>query len=172
MAASTDLVVRVLHILCGVCWAGAAIMLAGFIEPVVRWMGPEGGRFIQRLMGPGRFGMFMTLTSLVVVASGIMMLWAGSGAEMRTWFASGYGRAIMAGSIIGTVAMVVGLGFNAPTAVRIARLSAEVEAAGGEPPAEKMAQIMALERRLHVAGIASAVLLTLCVVAMAAAHFL
>jgi len=172
MATSTELVIRVVHILFGVCWAGASIALAGFIEPAVKAFGPQGGKFIQRLMDVGRFGMFMTLSSLAVVVSGIIMLWNGSGANLGAWFASGYGRMIMAGSIIGVIAFVVGLGFNATTAARIARISAEAESAGGPPPADKMALIMTLQKRLHVAGIASAVLLTLCVVAMAAAHFL
>lgn len=172
MADLTGLVIRVVHILCGVFWAGAAIMLAGFIEPAVKSLGPDGGRFVQRMMGPGRFGVFMTLASLLVVLSGLIMLWDGSFARMGDWFASGYGRTIIVGSIAGFVAMLAGLGVNAPVAARIARLSVEIESAGVPPKPEQLEQIARLQRRLHVAGIASAVLLAFTVVAMAAAHFL
>lgn len=172
MADLTGLVIRVVHILCGAFWAGAAIMLAGFIEPAVKSLGPDGGRFIQRLMGPGRFGVFMTMASLLAVLSGLIMLWDGSFARMGDWFASGYGRAIIVGSVAGFVAMLVGLGLNAPVAGRIARISAEIQSAGGPPKPEQLEQIARLQRRLHVAGIASALLLALTVVAMAAAHFL
>ena len=58
---TTTIALRVLHIGCGVFWAGAAMMLVGFVEPTVRRMGPEGGRFMQHLMGASRFPKAMAL---------------------------------------------------------------------------------------------------------------
>lgn len=43
------IVPRLIHIGSGVFWAGAAVMIAAFLEPTVRAAGPEGGRFMQRL---------------------------------------------------------------------------------------------------------------------------
>lgn len=172
MGISTDLVVRVVHIFFGVFWAGAAFILAGFIEPAVKSMGPEGGRFVERLMGPGRFGIFMTLAGILVVLSGAAMLWRGSGPDLSMWLRSPSGRSIALGSTTGVLALVIGLGVNAPTAGRIARLAGEARSASGPPPAELLSQITRLQHRLHVAGVVAAVLLGVTVVAMAAAHFL
>jgi hypothetical protein len=40
---------RVIHIGCGVFWTGAAIYQAAFVLPAAQSLGPEGGRFMQRL---------------------------------------------------------------------------------------------------------------------------
>lgn len=172
MTVSSELVFRLVHIFCGVFWAGAAIMLAGFIEPTVKSMGPEGGKFVQRLMGPGRFGVYMSVASLLVVLSGLALLWNGSGAHLGAWLTTNYGRTIILGSVAGLMASGVGFGVNAPTAGKIARLAREMQSAGGPPDPERLSKIQALQHRLHRAGIASAVLLTVSVVAMAIARAL
>jgi len=172
MTDPSGLVVRVVHIFCGVFWAGAALMLAGFVEPVVKALGLEGGKFMQRLMGPGRFGLYMTAAGLLTVLSGIAMLVRGSGGHLESWFASGYGHTIMTGSVAGLIAFVWGLSVNAPAAARLAALAREMQSAGGPPKAEQLADVSRLQHRLHTGGIVSAVLLTISVLAMAAARYL
>jgi hypothetical protein len=172
MGEQVGLILRVVHIFCGVFWAGAAIMLAGFIEPALGALGPEGGKFMQRMMGPGRFGLHMTTAGLLTTASGLAMWWLGSGGEVATWLASGYGRAIATGSVPGLIGLVSGLTVNALTAARLPRIGREVQSAGGPPGADQFAEISRQQRRLHLAGPASAFLLGLSVVAMAAAHYL
>jgi hypothetical protein len=172
MTEPVGLIVRVLHILCGVFWAGAAMMIAGFIEPSVRALGPDGGKFIQRMMGPGRFPVFMTSAGSITVLSGLSLLWMGSGPRLGDWLLTGYGRSIVAGSAAGLWAMVIGLSVNAPTAKRMAALSREMQAKGGPPSDEQRAELTVLQKRMHIAGRASALLLILSVVAMAAAHYL
>lgn len=166
------LFVRVAHIYCGVFWAGAGIMLAAFIEPAVGALGPHGGKFMQRLMGPGRFGLFMTAAALVTAGTGVTLLWFGAGANWARWWASADGQAIVIGSVAGLVALIGGLAVNAPTAGRLARIAHEVEAAGTPPRDDQVAEMARLQKRLHAATIVSAVLLTVSVVAMAAAHYL
>jgi len=148
------------------------MMIAGFIEPAVRALGPDGGKFIQRMMGPGRFPVYMTSAGFVTVLSGLAMLWMGSGARVGDWLASGSGRSIVLGSVAGLVAMAIGLSVNAPTAKRMAGLSKEMQAKGGPPSDEQRAELGVLQKRLHIAGRVSALLLMLSVVAMAAAHYL
>ena len=40
---------RLIHIVAGSFWVGAALMLAVFVEPTVRAVGPAGGQFMQKL---------------------------------------------------------------------------------------------------------------------------
>lgn len=166
----SGLILRVAHIYCGVFWAGAALMLAGFIEPATKALGPGGGKFVQQLVGPGRFGPFMSAASLLTVASGLALLWHGPGVNLAYWWGSGYGRAILVGCVAGVVALVWGLAVNARTAARLARIGRELETAGGPPGNDRLAEIARLQKRLHVAGLLSAGLLTISVIAMAAAQ--
>lgn len=172
MGELSGLLIRVIHIFCGTFWLGAALMLAGFIEPAVDALGPEGGKFIQRMVGPGRFGLFMTVAAALTALSGLLMLWLQSGGDLGTWLESGYGITIVVGSVVGFIALIWGLSVNAPTAARLARLGGELQAAGAPPGADQMAEIARLQRRLATAGIVSALLLGLSVVAMAAARYM
>jgi len=172
MIVSTGLILRVTHIGLGVFWAGATLLLAGFIEPAVGGLGADGSKFVKRLMGPGRLGVFMTSASLVTVVSGVVLLWMRTGSNPLGWWGFGYGRAILLGWVAGTMAMIVGLTVNAPTARRLAFLGQQIETAGGAPRPEQLAEVSRLQRRLQLGGILSAVLLALSVLAMAAAKAL
>jgi putative copper export protein len=164
------LVLRVIHIFCGAFWVGAALMIAGFIEPVVKALGPDGGKFVQRFMGERRFGLYMTAAGLLVVLSGIAMFVRGSGGELGNWFATGYGHTIVTGSIAGILALVTSLSVNFPTAARMATLAREMQVAGEPPRPEQLAAVSRLQHRLHTGSLLSAILLTISVLCMAAAR--
>lgn len=165
------LIVRVIHIFCGMLWAGAAIVLAAFVEPALGALGPDAGKFMDRMMGRGRFGVFMSASGALTVLSGLRMLWLGSGGEPWNWWSAGtYGKAVAVGSAVGLIAMVVGLGLNAPTAAALGRLGGEIRASGKPPGPEQVAEIARLNTRLQRAGILSAALLTITTIAMAAAR--
>jgi putative copper export protein len=166
------LALRVVHIFCGVFWAGAALMIGGFIEPVVKAMGPDGGKFMQRFMGERRFGFYMTMAAWLVVLSGLALFVRGSGGQLGSWFATGYGHTIVTGSIAGILALATGLSVNAPTAARMAGLARAMQAAGGPPKPEQLAEVARLQHRLHRGGLISATLLAISVLCMAAARVL
>jgi hypothetical protein len=163
------LIVRVVHIFCGMCWAGAAIVLAAFVEPALGALGPDAGKFMDRMMGRGRLGVFMSASATLAVLSGFRMLWLGSSGEPWNWWSAGaYGKAMVVGSAAGVIAMAVGLGMNAPTAAALARLGGEIKASGKAPSPEQIAEIARLHGRLQRAGILPAILLTITTMAMAA----
>lgn len=166
------LIVRVIHILCGVFWAGAAMVIAGFIEPTVRGLGPDGGKFMQRMMGPARFPVYMSGSGFATSISGLILLWMGSGPRLGDWMSSGSGRSILLGGVLGLSAMAVGLSVNAPSAKRMAKVAGAIQAKGGPPSAEQSAEIAGLQKRLRAGSRIGAVLLMLSVTAMAAAHYL
>jgi len=165
-----DLAFRVIHVLCGVFWAGAAMMLAGFVEPAIRALGPDGGKFMQRLMGPGRFGPVMGAAGLLTVFSGIGMIWQGG--ALADWWGSGYGRTILIGSVAGVVAAACGLTINAPSAKRMADIGRALQAAAGPPKPEQLALMSALQRRLRAGNVFATTLIVLSVLTMAAARFM
>src|SRR3989442_6602255 len=67
---ATMILLRVIHILSGVFWAGATFFLVGFLQPVVAASGPEGGRLMQRLTSQKRFQMAMPVAAGRTILSG------------------------------------------------------------------------------------------------------
>jgi uncharacterized membrane protein len=170
MADIVMLVLRVLHLFCGAFWVGGALVGAFFLGPAVQRMGPDGGRFMHELMQRRRFGLYMTLAGGFTVLTGLAFL--GHGMSSEVWRASTYGRTMMTGSALGVLALVLGHSVNAPTAKRLGALGAEMQAAGGPRSPDQHAEVARLQRRLRTASVAVAILLSLTVVAMAAASAL
>ncbi|HUF47364.1 MAG TPA: hypothetical protein VMM93_06065 [Vicinamibacterales bacterium] len=170
MADLAMLVLRVVHISLGVFWAGSALMVAGFLEPTVRALGPDGGRFMQHLVQQQQFTRYMTIASALTVLTGLAFL--GHGMSSQLWRASAYGQAMMFGSLTGVVALGLGHGMSAPAARRLGVLMAGIQASGRAPGADEQQQMRQLQNRLRAGGRYSAVFITLTVIAMAAARHL
>jgi len=172
MGETWDLILRVVHIFCGVFWAGAAMLMAGFVSPAISSSGPEGGKFMQQLMGPRRLSTFMSLSGILTVVAGAIMLWRLSNGNLASWFAPGYSASIAIGSLAGIIALVSGHLVQAPTAKKLARIGKELQAAGGPPKPEQLAEVALLQKRLWRGVQAGAILLAIAVLTMAAARAL
>ena len=88
------LVLRLAHILGGIVWVGGALAVAGFIEPAVVALGPEGGRFMQRLVQHQRLTVFLSIAGAVTILSGLGLFWRISGLQPG-WFGTGPGLSLI-----------------------------------------------------------------------------
>jgi uncharacterized membrane protein len=167
MAEVIMLVLRVVHIFCGVFWAGGALIVAGFLGPAVRNLGPDGGKVMQQLVVRRRFGLFMTLAGDFTVLTGLAFL--GHNMANAMWRASTYGQVMMIGSAAGVVALGIGHAVNAPTAKKLAARGAAAQAAGTPPSPAQLAEVAALQKRLQTGAVTVAILTSIAVVAMASA---
>jgi uncharacterized membrane protein len=70
---TVTIILRLIHILAGVFWAGTAFLMAGFLIPTMRATGKEGGVFIQHLMRERRLHAVLGVAMLLTVLSGIAM---------------------------------------------------------------------------------------------------
>lgn len=168
-----DLVVlRIVHILAGVFWAGAAIMLAAFLEPTARALGPDGGKFMQRLAGPMRLTFFILLAAFLNVLSGFGLYWILSGGFQVRWITSSLGLSLTIGALAAIVTFILGLAVTRPTLLRMGALGQEIQSAEGPPTPEQMAEMQALQKRLATAGRIGAVLLVIAVTGMSVARYI
>ncbi len=165
-------VLRVLHILAGVFWAGAALMTAGFVTPTVQALGPEGGKFMQGLLQRTRFSLVMGLAAIVATLCGLILFWNVSAGLQVSWLATGRGVSLIIGSLAGVVALVEGFAITNRGAMRLEALGKAIQAAGGPPSPAQMAEMRELQERLARGGEIGAVLLAVSVVCMAAARYL
>lgn len=166
------LILRVIHIFAGVIWAGWAFALVSFVEPASRAAGPEGGKFMQTLVGKTKIIQTMTVAPLLVILTGLLMYWRVSGGLSGLWIVSGPGLALTLGSLAGILAYVSGLVISRPAAARLAALSKDMQSAGGPPSPEQMAELGAQQERLSKGGRYAAILLAVSVIGMSAARFL
>ena len=165
-------ILRVIHILAGVLWAGWAFVMVGFIEPASKAAGPEGGKFMQALTGKTRLLQTMLVAPPLVIITGVLLYWQVSGRLNGSWILSPAGLAMTIGSLAGILGFVVGLTISRPAAERLAALSKEMQSAGGPPSPEQLGQLRALQQQLSKGGRYSAILLAISVIGMAAARYL
>jgi hypothetical protein len=171
MDSTTLITLRAVHVLAGAFWVGAALMMVAFIAPTVRALGPDGARFMQRLVGASRFPAAMGIAGMLATLAGVALLWPVSGGLQRAWLASPGGAVLALSGLVGVAAFGVGLAVNKPTAAALSALGDAVERQGAPTP-EQAARIDALQRRLARGSLWGTALLVAATLGMAAARYL
>ena len=160
-------VLRLIHIVFGVFWAGTAIFLATILEPRLRKAGPQ---VMQPVMGALMpiLSPAMMFAGTVTIVFGIVLTLRLRSGHLDTFFDTGWGVAILIGFIVSVGGFASGI-ITSMTGKRLANLGASI--AGREPTPEEMAQIQKLGKRLTMLTRTSAVMVTIAVGTMAAARF-
>ncbi|HEU4700472.1 MAG TPA: hypothetical protein VFS40_14905 [Gemmatimonadales bacterium] len=162
---------RIAHIVAGMFWVGSALFVTFFLMPTMRALGPGGRPVMGHLTQQLRLPTWIMWTAVLTILSGIGLYWRLSGGFASAWIHSGAGRVFGLGGALAIVSFVMGLVVNKPTAARMGALAAAMERAGGPPAPEQAAELARLQRRLYLASIESAILLTLATAAMACARY-
>lgn len=163
------LILRWIHILSGVFWAGSTFLMAIIIEPSIRSMGPDGGAVMQRIAARG-YARIMTIAGTLTIAAGLLLYWTASGHFRWAWITSGQGLALTLGALAAIAAMGIGGAVAGRTVSQMQALGAEIRAAGGPPTPEQAAKLASFSERLRTAGVWNTGLLAFTVLAMAGAQ--
>lgn len=171
---STNLIIllRIIHILAGVAWVGTLFVLVFFIEPTSRTIGPAAMPFMQEMIGRRRMTTVVISLGSVTVAAGLLLYWnltdtMGASALLDT----GLGKSLTFGALAAIVGLLIGIFGTAPNVRRLAALGQQATEAGGPPSPELAAEIGATQKRLRRYARTVLVLLTLAIIAMAAARY-
>jgi len=159
---------RLFHIVAGVFWVGAAAYGALFVMPTARAVGPEGGRFVGRLMQ--RMGPAMGIAMLLTVVPGFIMYARLSAGFNRAWVTTPTGLALGTGAMVTILAVILGIAVNAPARGKMLALRKALEAKTGGP--DTPAQLARLQARVERGAQVVAVLLLVAAGAMAVARYL
>ena len=163
------LILRLIHIVAGIFWAGASFFMVSFVSPAVVATGPEGQKFMRQLGMKSGFSHAMAATGTLTAVSGIIMYIILTDLDHN--IASGtYFLVIGIGSIAGIAGWIVGFVMQNRSTLKMEVIVAEMESAGGSPTEEQKAQMQALSARVGQGARIGAVLLTIAVVCMAAAQ--
>lgn len=130
------IVLRILHIFGGVFWAGTNFLLTGYVGPAVGAAGPEGGKFVQSLLGRTRFLSAVSAAGGLTLLSGYPLYWRASGHLQVAWITTGTGLALTVGGLAAMAAFVIAMRMQNRSSHRVLDFGREIQAAGGTPTPE------------------------------------
>lgn len=165
------LFLRVLHVVAGVLWAGAAIVYLTHVKPAVQLIGPAGPMFMQAYIGRRKYPLFMQASSILCVAAGVVLFWYASGGLSMDWLTSGPGLGFTIGAAAGLLSFFLGALFIGPRAGRLGQLGQAVAAAGGPPSAAQAEEMHRLEVEIARYENIEFVLLVIALLTMATARY-
>lgn len=158
---------RVLHVVIGVAWAGAALYSSLIMMPQLRTLSSAierpAMRAVSRLTGP-----VMMVGSIVVLGSGVGLALRMQG-SLDTYFSTGWGLAMLVSFIAMMISGVVGFGFIAPSAIGVDRLLRRIE--GREPTPDEDQRLERLTARHVALARINSVLILIALVAMPVSRF-
>ena len=164
------LIMRFLHIMSGVFWAGSLIFTARFLFPAMQDAGPDGAKVGAALARRG-FMTVIPIVALITILSGLWLYWhlsAGSPAFMR----SGMGMTLGFGALCAITAFVIGMVVARPAMMRATALAQSAAQASAAERDGMLAQAQALRARSNAATQFVALLIGLAVAAMAVARYI
>lgn len=144
------IVLRFVHVIASVCWAGGGFITYLFVEPTAKSLAPAGIEFLQHMVGKRRFNLFMVVNSSLTVLSGALLVLQVAGGRWLDWVSTGPGLGFALGSLIGIAVYFVGMLGIAPRAAKLGRIGHEVEKAGGPPSPAQVAEMQRLDREMSL----------------------
>ena len=163
------LVLRVGHVVGGVMWVGAAVMLAGFVIPAAQ--GPDAGTFMQRLMVGRRAQAYLMGTAILTILSGIALFARMESLTDGGFSRTGPGIAFGIGGLAGVAALLTGALVNGPTARRMMELGVRLRAESRPPSADEAGLMARLQARMRWASRIAMLLLVIAVACMAVGRY-
>ncbi len=165
------LVLRFIHIIASVCWAGGGFIFFLFVEPTAKAMAPTGMQFVQYMVTKRRFSIFMVVSSTLTVLTGALLLWRYASGNWLGYMSTGPGLVFTLGSIAGVVVYFIGMFGVNPRAVKLSKLGQEIQVAGGPPTPEQGALLHKLDREMSALGLADFILVAVSLGLMASARY-
>lgn len=162
---------RLIHIVAGAFWSGAAVAYFLFFGPTAKGLGPAGPQFMQALVGKQRYPVFMNVASMLTILAGLALYWFSSGGLTVAWLISGPGLGFTLGSLAALAAFGVGFVGIRPRAERLGALGSAIAAAGGPPTPEQRAELGRLDAEMHAYERWDVILLVVSLALMATARY-
>lgn len=165
------LVLRFVHVVASVCWAGGGMIFFLFVEPTAKALAPTGMQFVQFMVTKRRFNIFMAVSSTLTLLSGALLFLQYAGGRWMDYMSSGPGLGFTLGSAVGVVVYFVGMFGVKPHADRMAKLGQEIQTAGGPPTPAQGAELHKLDKEMSALSLADFVLVALSLVLMGTARY-
>ena len=165
------IVLRFVHVVASVCWAGGGFTTFLFVGPTAKDLEPAGTQFIAHMAGKRRFNIFMVVNSTLTVLSGALLLWASTGGDLATYMQTGPGLGFALGSLAGVVVYFVGMfGVGMPTG-KLSQLGEEIQKIGAPPTPAQVAELQKLDKTISFYHKVDFALVALSLILMGTARY-
>jgi uncharacterized membrane protein len=137
------LVLRFVHIVGGIFWVGAALVMNFFVGPTLRATGDAGRQFAGHFMAKTRFVMVLNICAYSSVIAGFWLYGHDSQWFSSPWMSSSSGIGFTIGALFGLAGMITGV-MNGANNGKLAKLGAQIQ---GKPTPEQAAQLGAISKQ-------------------------
>jgi uncharacterized membrane protein len=164
------IILRILHIMAGVSWAGGAIHYFLFIGPTATATAPESQKFMSYLLEQKRWTKFMSDMSLLTILPG-GALYYRIGRVNWGWVTTPSGVGFTVGAIAGILLFAAGHLLIAPRINTMGKISREIQANGGSASAQQTARLNQIQKDMEIIGKVDFVLMLVALLAMSTARY-
>lgn len=164
------ILLRLVHIVTGIFWVGAALMLTFFISPVAAALQESGKQFMTQLIQKTPFNKIIIITSLLSVSAGLALYWIDSNGFQSAWMSSGPGIGFGLGGVASLIGLHFGFQQNRRSTAMI-KLGQQIQSQGQPPSETQLKSIQSLQDKLKTGGMLNAIFLLLASLLMATARF-
>ena len=165
------IILRTVHVVGGIFWAGAILFVVLFLEPAVRDAGPDGAKVMLALR-KRRYLEVVPPVAFFTLVSGFLLYWRIFGRFHPGAGASRAELALALGGLASLAAFVIGVTLLRPSALRIGALGTELAEAPEGRKAALQEEIGHLRVRMRRSGRWVATLLGVAVLTMAVGRYL
>jgi len=165
-------ILRLFHVVDGILWAGGAIFLTWFVEPVAMALGPKAGPFMGAL-NDRKIGVYFSIVASLAVLVGTILYWKDANGDVVGFFTgSAFGFALGVGGIAAWIAWIIGFTRVRVLTAQLGEAGAKLAAAEGPPAPELIARLQGVQHDLHQVGLLDFWLIAIAVVLMSTARYL
>ena len=164
-------VLRLIHILAGAFWLGAAVTMFLFLQPTARATAPEGQRFMLHLLRNRRFSEVFLVAASLTGAAGAILFWRDTSGLQLASTTQPQGLGFTVGGVAGGIAWLLFLIVGYPVGRRMTAIGSRLEAERRAPSEDEQRILASAQRVLSRVGVAVLVLLVIAAAAMATARY-
>jgi succinate dehydrogenase/fumarate reductase cytochrome b subunit len=166
------IVLRLLHVITGVFWAGAVFFAVSFLFGSIRDAGPAGNAVARQLIGVRQYPKKIFIIALIAVISGFALYAQNVSMSEGAFARSRAGMVYGLGGVAAVLTLVAGMVIMTPTSSKMGALGAAIQAGGGTPSPEQAAEMARLQAKMTMGSRIAATLLLVVVITMAIARYM
>ena len=163
-----DVVLRVIHVVFGIFWAGAVLYASFVLLPVLKSLGPGIERPTVMALMRGT-SPTMAVSSLIVLGTGVAMA-LRTRLSISAIFSTGWGWAVFIAFIAVVIYLIAGFGILLPSGARMDKLAQSIE--GRQPTQYESEQMGRLARRISTVERTSSIAILIAAILMPLLRFL
>ena len=164
-------VLRLIHVLGGAFWLGAAVTMFLFLQPTAQATAPEGQRFMLHLLRNRRFSEVVLAAALLTGVAGAILFWRDTSGLRLALITQPQGLGFTVGGLAGGIALLLFLLVGYPAGRRMIAIGGKLEAERRPPSVDEQRVLATAQRVLSRVGATVLVLLVIAAGAMATARY-